>query len=226
MLALVDDEKQLFLQPVDLLLVEVGVHFRLGLVEQLAPLGGFHEPEEQLVLRVAHLHLQQFAGGLALVVLGDSRFLQDFLGLGHDAVAETGLVVDQAVDRWLDAGEGLLALDWRRAGDDEGRARLVDEDGVNFVNDAVPMVALDLVLLARGHAVVAEVVETELARSAVGDVAAVHLAPDIRCHLLLDATDRDAQEGVQVAHPLGVAAGEVVVDRDELRVAAVQRVQV
>jgi hypothetical protein len=64
----------------------------------------------------------------------------------------------------LEAGERLLALDRRRAGDDQRRARLVDEDRVDFVDDAELVVALDLVLLARGHAVVAQVVEAELGR--------------------------------------------------------------
>ena len=219
-------KNELLLEPVDLVLVEVGVHLGLGLVEELAPLGGLHEPEELLVLRMAHLHLEHFARGEELVVVADARFFEDLLGLGDDPVAEAGLVVDELVHRRLEAREGLLALDRRGAGNDQRRARLVDEDGVDFVHDAVPVVALDLVLLARGHAVVAEVVEAELARGAVGDVAAIHLAPEVRRHLLLDAADGHAEESVEVPHPLGVAAGEVVVDRDELGVAAGERVEV
>ena len=225
-LALVDDVEEVLLEPVELVLVQVGVHLRLGLVEELAPLGRLHEAEQQLVLRVAHLHLQELAGGELLIVVGGAGFLEDFLSLGDDAVAEAGLVVDQAVHGRLDAREGLFALDGRRAGDDQGRAGLVHQDGVDFVHDAVPMVALDLVFLARGHAVVAQVVEAELARGAVGDVAAVHLAADVGRHLLLDAADGHAEEGVEVAHPLGVTAGEVVVDGDELGVPAVEGIQV
>jgi hypothetical protein len=126
----------------------------------------------------------------------------------------------------LEAGEGLLALDGRGTGNDQRGARLVDEDGVDFVHDAEPVVALDLVLLARGHAVVAEVVEAELGGGAVGDVAAIHLAADLGGHLLLDAADGEAEEIVEVPHPLGVAAGEVVVDRDELGVPAGEGVEV
>ena len=112
------------------------------------------------------------------------------------------------------------------AGDDERRAGLVDQDGVDFVHDAEPVVALDLVFFAGGHAVVAEVIEAKLAGGAIGDVAAIHLAAEIGRHLLLDTADGDPEETVEVPHPLGVAAGEVVVDRHELGVATAERVQV
>ena len=53
-----------------------------------------------------------------------------------------------------------------------GRAGLVDEDGVDLVDDGVAMAALHHVLERAGH-VVAEVVEAELGVRPVGDVAQV-----------------------------------------------------
>ena len=147
-------------------------------------------------------------------------------GLGHQFVDEAELRGDELFDTRLEAVEGLLALDRRGAGNDQRRARLVDEDGVNFVDDAVEVVALHLVLLARGHAVVAEVVEAELGGGAVGDVAPVHVAALLGVHRLLDATHGEAEEIVKVRHPLGVAAREVVVDCDQLGVLAAERVEV
>ncbi len=48
--------------------------------------------------------------------------------------------------------------------------------------------------------------------------------------MVLEAVDdharRQAQEAVEAAHPLGVALGEVVVDRDDVDALAGQRVQV
>ncbi len=58
------------------------------------------------------------------------------------------------------------------AGDDERRARLVDEDGVDLVDDGVVVPALDAVLEPDRH-VVAQVVEAELVVRAVGDVGGV-----------------------------------------------------
>ena len=58
------------------------------------------------------------------------------------------------------------------AGDDQRRARLVDQDAVHLVDDGVGEVALDHVLQPVLH-VVAQVVEAELVVGAVGDVGGV-----------------------------------------------------
>ncbi len=58
------------------------------------------------------------------------------------------------------------------AGDDQRRARLIDQDGVHLVDDGVEEVALDHVFQAILH-VVAQVVEAELVVGAVGDVGGV-----------------------------------------------------
>ena len=57
-----------------------------------------------------------------------------------------------------------------RARDDERRARLVDEDRVDLVDDRVRVLPLHA-LVERDHHVVAQVVEAELVVRAVGDVA-------------------------------------------------------
>ena len=113
----------------------------------------------------------------------------------------------------------------RRAADDERRARLVDEDGVDLVDDAVGVAALHHVLAAHGH-VVAQVVEAELGVGAVGDVGVVLRAALLRRHVGLDDADLEAEEAVDLAHPLGVALGQVVVDGDEVGAVAGERVEV
>ena len=127
---------------------------------------------------------------------------------------------------------GLL----RRAGDDQRRARLVDEDVVDLVDDrevvhadrlavlADPPAVLDLLLQRRGH-VVAQVVEAELGVRAVRDVGRVGGALLlVGLHVLQDA-DGEAERVVERAHPLRVAAGEVVVDRDDVDALAGERVE-
>jgi len=225
-LALVDDKEELLLDLVELVLVEVGVHLRLDLVEELAPLGVFHEAQEELVFRVPHFDLEELEGTAAFFVRGVAGLFENVLGLGGEAVDQAHLVVDETFDGGLEAGKGLLALDGRRTGDDQRRARFIDEDGVDFVDDAVPVVALDLVFLARGHAVVAQIIEAELRGGAIRDVAAVHLATDVVGHLLLDTADTEAEELIEVAHPLGIATREVVVGGDELGVAADEGVEI
>jgi len=74
------------------------------------------------------------------------------------------------------------------------------------------VLALDHVVDFELH-VVAQVVEAELVVRAVGNVEAVRGLALRVLHLVLDAADRQAEELVDPTHPLGVALGEVVVDR-------------
>ena len=112
-----------------------------------------------------------------------------------------------------------------RAGDDERGAGFVDEDGVDFVDDGVVVAALDAVLDVELH-VVAQVVEAELVVRAVGDVGGVGLAALVVVEVVDDDADGEAEELVDLAHPLGVALGEVVVDGDDVDAVAGERVEI
>ncbi len=95
----------------------------------------------------------------------------------------------------------------------------------DFVDDGVEMAALDHVLQPVLH-VVAQIVETVFVVGAVGDVARVgFLALGI-----VEAVDDDAgghaEEAVDLAHPFGVATGEVVVDGDDVDALAGQRIEI
>ena len=108
--------------------------------------------------------------------------------------------------------------------DDQRRARLVDQDVVDLVDDPERMAALDHLLQRRGH-VVAQVVEAELGVGAVGDVRRVgDLLVLEALHVLQDA-DGHAERVVDRLHPLRVALCEVVVDRHEVDAVAGQRVE-
>ena len=87
------------------------------------------------------------------------------------ALAFLALLALEARHELVDARVELGAL-LGRAGDDQRRARLVDQDRVHLVDDRVREVALHAVLEAEGE-VVAQVVEAELVVRAVGDVGAV-----------------------------------------------------
>ena len=98
----------------------------------------------------------------------------------------------------------------------QGGAGLVDEDRVDLVHDAVVVAALHLLGACHGH-VVPQIVEAELVVGPVGHVAGV-LAP-----LVLpapapgdDQPDAEAEPLVELAHPLGVPPGQVVVDRHHM----------
>ena len=80
------------------------------------------------------------------------------------------------------------------------------------------LLVLGIAVVAAGGEphVVAQVVEAEFVVRAVGDVAGVGLLPLVRVHAALNRADGEAQARVERAHPFHVAAGQVVVDRDDV----------
>ena len=74
--------------------------------------------------------------------------------------------------------------------------------------------------------VVAQVVEAELVVGAVGDVGGVGFAALLVVQIVHDDADGQAEEAVELAHPLGVAFGQVVVDGDDVHAAPAERVQI
>ena len=119
----------------------------------------------------------------------------------------------------------LVGRLFRGAADDERGSGFVDQDRVDLVDDRVDRIALDHRLKVELH-VVAEVVEPELVVRSVRDVAGVRFLPLAVAVLVLDDADREPEEAVDTAHPLGVATGEVVIDGDDVDPAAGERVEV
>ena len=219
--ALVDREVELLAEADSLLLAHLAEHLQLHVLVQLADVGVLEHVEHLLVLRHGVVDLVYLPLALLLVSLGES-----LLGLCDEVVALHGLHADDGVHERLHGDVLGARRDCRRAADDERRARLVDEDGVHLVHDGEVVPVLHHLLRLDGHAVVAEVVEAELAVRAVGDVAGVLGAAFGGIHRVLDAAHGEAEVLVEVAHPRGVAAREVVVHRDELHVLAGERVEV
>ena len=179
--------------------------------------------------RVVQVADQRRVRGLVEVL--DAQLVLDqahaLLGDTDGALALVHLVVHVPLEQRGHPGELLVparAL-LGRTGDDQRRARLVDQDGVGLVDDAEVVPALHQVGRVPGH-VVAQVVETELVVRAVGDVALVLPAPHGGRHLGQDHADGQPEEPVDAAHVLGVALGQVVVHRDQVHALAGQRVQV
>ena len=111
-----------------------------------------------------------------------------------------------------------------RTGNDQRSARFVDEDGVDFVDDGEVVAALDAIREVVLH-VVAQIVEAEFVVGAVGDVGGVGGAALNVVEIVDDDADDEAEGAVERAHPFGVAAGEVVVDGDDVNAASGERVQ-
>ena len=85
----------------------------------------------------------------------------------------------------------------------------------DFVDDGEDMAALDHVLEPVFH-VVAQIVEAVFVVGAVGDVAGIGLLALFVVEAVDDDADGQAEEVVDLAHPFGVAPGEIVVDGDDV----------
>src|SRR5579883_3316814 len=116
---------------------------------------------------------------------------------------------DDLVDRDVEIG---TVVRWPR--NDQRRARLVDKDGIDLINDRIMMAALnhlgELVL----H-IVAQIVEAELIIGAIGDVGGIGAAAFVVIKAVDDDSGREAKKPVDAANPFGVAAGEVIVDGND-----------
>ena len=112
-----------------------------------------------------------------------------------------------------------------RTGDDQRRARLVDQDRVHLVDDGVEQLALHA---RRGviHHVVAQVVEAVLVVGTVGDVGLIGSPLLVGRLLGHDDAHRQTQEVVEPSHPGRVTLGQIVVDRDHVHAPAGQRIQI
>src|SRR5690606_29622022 len=101
------------------------------------------ELDEALVLGVAALGAEEGEAGLVLELagallvaggLGGLLLLEQPLGVTDEAADELLLGVDEAVHGLAELLEAVLLGVRHGAGDDERRARLVDEDGVHLVH--------------------------------------------------------------------------------------------
>ena len=152
-----------------------------------------------------------------------ARLLELFAVLGLDVALgdRAGRQLrDDAIDFVVEIGRFL-----GRTGNDERRPRFVDEDAVDFVDDGVVVASLHVLREVELH-VVAQVVEAELVVRPVRDVATVGDLPFLVVEIVLDDADRHPEEAVDAPHPLGVAAGQVVVDGDDVDALAFEGVQV
>ncbi len=157
--------------------------------------------------RVVVLLVDPIVPGLLDVLLG--------IGLGAGLEPRNQLIRDG-----VEAGV-LLG----RPRDDQRCPGLVDEDRVDLVDDREVKLSLDAGLDARLH-VVAQVVEAELVVGSVGDVRGVALLALRLGEIVEDHADGEAQEAVDLTHPLGVEAGQVVVHGDDVNTVSGERVQV
>ena len=145
----------------------------------------------------------------------------DLLFLVDLIVLVTGELEHQTCELTVPTGHVAFG----RTGDDQRGTGLVDEDGVDLIDDGEVVAALHQIGLFPRH-IVTQVVEAELVVGAVGDVGVVLLAALRRFLVGDDAAGAHAEEAVDTTHQLGLVACQVVVDGDDVHALAVECVQV
>ena len=149
-------------------------------------------------------------------------------------------LVDGVVDVSLQLSRNLVGFDItsrilvRGPRNNQWRSSFVNQDVVDFVDDGERQWTLRLLILlakaivtarCRAH-VVAQVVEAEFVVGSVGDIAGVRFLTLLDRHVALNRTNRQPQPHVQRSHPLHVAAGQVIVNRDDVHALSDQRIQI
>ena len=215
---------------VDLVQALLAHQVRLGALNELLHALLREQLHEATVLGCPALGGQQLLAGLPLqrrIGLFVIQLLEQPLSVRHELADDPPLLPDEAGDlRVVALVDVLIAGPAGRAADDERRAGLVDENGVDLVDDRVEMAALHAILQPHDH-VVAQVVEPVLVVGPVRDIALVG-RPSLGSagRGIVETTHGEPEELEHRAHPLRVAPGQVVVDRDEVGAATGQRVQV
>ena len=188
--------------------LDEGLVLRQGLV-------GAVEREEALLEDLSLLLGVGLGETLGNLAAGVGEILRGLLALHLIELLYQGLVL--LVHLVVALGRGTT--------DDERRTGVVDQDGVNLIDDGIVVLALHEVGGRHGH-VVAEVVEAKLVVGTKGDIGLVGAAALLAVGLVLvDAIDGEAVELIERAHPLGVALGEVVVDSDDVDTIARESVE-
>src|SRR5699024_47652 len=114
-------------------------------------------------------------------------------------------------------------INWTR--NNQRGSRLIDQDGVNLIDDAIVMPTLHAVFEGTNH-VVAQVVKAKFIVGGVSNIAIVCFLTFLRTHLIENHTDREPEPPVHTPHHLCVTARQVVIDGHDVHAFAFQSVEV
>jgi len=168
----------------------------------------------------------QFLRVLGIGAVGRVQLAQQFLRFREKPVAEALLHMEKRLHLRPEICILLVMRHHRRTTDNERRARFINQDRVHFVHDSVIMPPLNLLLLARGHAVVPQIIKPEFRIGSVGNVAVVLLAPNPRRLIMQNAPHGQPEKLIHRAHPLAVARREVIINGHDMDPAAAQGVEI
>ena len=116
---------------------------------------------------------------------------------------------------------GFAAL----SGDNQRGTGLVDQNGVNLVDDGVMQVSLYQLLLVDNH-VITQVIKAQLIVGYISNITVISGTPLISCAAVQNHADGQSQSLMYLAHPGRVTMGQIIVDRNDMDALTLQCVQV
>ena len=111
------------------------------------------------------------------------------------------------------------------AGNDKGRSRFVDKNGIHFVDDGEVEFSLNHVRESHFE-VISQIVETELVVCTVSNVAVISGAFLVVRHIVNVHADGQPQKSVNLTHPFRVTFCKIIVDRNDMHSLFAERVEV
>jgi len=117
-------------------------------------------------------------------------------------------------DQRIDAGVEIAAV-VSRPGNDQRRARFVDQNRVDLVDYGIRQIPLHPLIGMESH-VVAQIIEAELVVRPVRDRAFVGALAIGVIHAAQHDADGHVEGVVDLPHPLRVATRQIIVDRDDV----------
>ena len=116
---------------------------------------------------------------------------------------------------------GLAAL----TGNDQRGTRLINQDGVDLIDDTVVKITLYQLLLVDNH-VITKVIESKLVIGNISNVAVVCCTALFRLHIVQYNANGKTKESVNLSHLLSITLSQVIIDSYNVNALAFQRIQV
>ena len=162
--------------------------------------------------------------------------LLDIFVAGFRQLYLTLLLVDGVMPRLtlrIQPQHGYHAVDapiefravFRCAGDNQRRARLIDQNGIHFVDNGKAQSSGHTLFQRKRH-IVAQVIKTELVIRTVDNICVVSGAFFLWRLTRADHAEGDTEEVVERPHPVGVAMGQVIIYRNQVDTITAERVEV
>ena len=116
---------------------------------------------------------------------------------------------------------GFAAL----SGNDQRCTCLVNQDGVDLIDDTVMQISLYQLFFINNH-VVTKVIKSQFVVGYVSNITSICFTAFFRCHVVEYHTDSQTKEFMNLTHPLSISFCQIVIDGYDVNTLAFQCIQI